>query len=378
MPQSKHLYQVVYQSLLSEIEGGIYPEGARLPSENDLAQRFNVSQITTKKALNMLVEKGLIVRRPGLGSFICHLETVPVITSQPYREDAFHKNLIGVLMEDFTSSYGIDMLRAIEKSATEKGYHLCVKRSMGDQHKEESAISRFCDLHVAGLLVMPTHGSHYNTEILRLVVEGFPLVFIDRFLSGIPAPYVGADNKRAAADLTEALLLRGHTKIAMITAPTKEATTLGERYDGFVDAQKSYGIKFDRRYLLDSIYSTLPSTDPTETISTEVSRISAFLKEQKEVTAVFATEYGIATMVKRACHEAGIRIPEDISLVCFDGPSGPEDEIFFTHIRQNESEIGDMAVNILISQINNDSKQQSIKQQSVPAILVEGISVRSI
>ena len=64
------LYKKIYDDLLEAIEKGIYPPGSKLPSEKELMEQYNVSRITSKKALEMLADRNIIVRMPGKGSFV--------------------------------------------------------------------------------------------------------------------------------------------------------------------------------------------------------------------------------------------------------------------------------------------------------------------
>ena len=64
------MYKKIYDDLLEAIEKGIYPPGSKLPSEKELMEQYNVSRITSKKALEMLADRNIIVRMPGKGSFV--------------------------------------------------------------------------------------------------------------------------------------------------------------------------------------------------------------------------------------------------------------------------------------------------------------------
>ncbi len=64
------LYQQLMQRLRSEIGAGEYAAGARIPSEQELTQRYGVSRVTVRKALSELTQDGLLVRRQGKGTFV--------------------------------------------------------------------------------------------------------------------------------------------------------------------------------------------------------------------------------------------------------------------------------------------------------------------
>ncbi len=71
------LYHQLYEILRSNIEKGLWKPGDMLPTEAEINERYGVSQITSRKALNMLVDGGVIRRQRGKGSFVAR----PVITS---------------------------------------------------------------------------------------------------------------------------------------------------------------------------------------------------------------------------------------------------------------------------------------------------------
>ena len=62
-------YLQIYQELLAQINQGTYPPGSKLPSEKELAEAYNVSRITSKKAMDTLAADGVISRTPGRGTF---------------------------------------------------------------------------------------------------------------------------------------------------------------------------------------------------------------------------------------------------------------------------------------------------------------------
>ena len=67
---SRPIYERIFETLREEIIQRKYNVGDRVPSEKELADEYNVSRITSKKALEMLAEERLIVRKPGRGSFV--------------------------------------------------------------------------------------------------------------------------------------------------------------------------------------------------------------------------------------------------------------------------------------------------------------------
>ena len=68
VPSDRPLYRQVVDRLRREIAG--MPAGARIDSEPQLTNRFGVSRLTVARAIEILVDEGLVDRRQGLGSFV--------------------------------------------------------------------------------------------------------------------------------------------------------------------------------------------------------------------------------------------------------------------------------------------------------------------
>ena len=64
------LYQQLMTRLKNDILAGVYPSGARIPSEQLLCETYGVSRVTVRKAMLDLVQEGLLVRKQGKGTFV--------------------------------------------------------------------------------------------------------------------------------------------------------------------------------------------------------------------------------------------------------------------------------------------------------------------
>src|SRR3546814_9591408 len=68
-------YVLVASRLLDEIDSGVYPVGSLLPTESELMERFDVSRHTAREAMRELQSRGLVVRRPGIGTRVVSKQT---------------------------------------------------------------------------------------------------------------------------------------------------------------------------------------------------------------------------------------------------------------------------------------------------------------
>lgn len=372
MNDNQPLYQKLYNSIYDKIMSGEYSDGEKLPTEKELAAQFDVSNITSKKALEMLADNGLIKRIPGKGSFVLkstedNKENVP--------KRGIHSPIIGVVLSDFTESYGTNLLSGIEEEASKNNCFIVPKRSYGNQELENDAIDSLVDMGVDGIIVMPVHGEHYNPKILKLIMDGYPLVLMDCDLKGIPAAFVGTDNVDAAKVAADYLLKRGHRKISFISTPPKDTTTIEDRITGFILSHAEHGVKVDETIWETNLVSTLPGMDNEHNIEADCDKIKSLLLNNPDITCIFVTEYNLALLVMRAVKSLNKTVPEDISILCFDGPYNNIGDYFFTHIRQKEKEIGGTSVQFVLKLIKNE---EITEKTYLKAVLVEGQSVKSI
>ena len=130
------MYETIYNDLLEGIRNGTYPAGSRLPSEKELAGQYGVSRITSKKALELLAERGMISRMPGRGSFV--LETAvkqtarystPQIpeTNGQAQEIRQTGRTIGVILDSFDSDHVANYLRSMERECSRRGINMLLK-----------------------------------------------------------------------------------------------------------------------------------------------------------------------------------------------------------------------------------------------------------
>jgi GntR family transcriptional regulator len=89
-------YIQIAEQIRGQIADGLYPEGSRIPTENELAQSQEVSRPTVRQALDLLVREGRLVRVKGSGTFVAQPKLVHESTSfvTGYREESRKKSRI--------------------------------------------------------------------------------------------------------------------------------------------------------------------------------------------------------------------------------------------------------------------------------------------
>ncbi|MFB5189287.1 GntR family transcriptional regulator [Alicyclobacillus fastidiosus] len=376
------LYLQVYHAIKNAIENGQFQEGEILPTESELMEKFGVSRITTNRALQILASEGIVTRKTGVGTFVGKTRPVsdalrsPDNTSSNRDEDNFPTPgglpLVGIVVPFLTGTFGQIIVSTTEQILNKRGMSIVLAASYGSQQNEQACIHRLVECGVKGLIVLPVNGPYYNDAILSLRVDRFPVVLVDKSLPGIPLPYVTSDNYGAAKELTDYLISLGHKNIAFYTLPLHGTSTLMDRLDGFTDSLKSHGITAESEYHL-----TLSEGRISNGKGQQVNGISDFLNKHPEVTAVFAVEDSLAQNVYDASLNIGRKVPDELSIVCFDG--GPVKNGFwdFTHVIQDEAEMARHCVRILDDLWSSD-KEKALEPVVLPCRIQVAQSTASV
>jgi DNA-binding LacI/PurR family transcriptional regulator/DNA-binding transcriptional regulator YhcF (GntR family) len=353
------LYEQLYRFVLGEIHAGRLAPGARVPSEKDLADKFHVSRITSKRALEKLVLDGLIQRARGRGSFVAlgakatDQDLRSVDAPQQIVAQGTPPPLVGLLIPESTDVFGSHLVRTIESQLRRQQIRILLCRTEGRRELEEAAIDDCLALGVKGLIVCPVHGEYYNERLLRLVLDHFPIVLVDRYLRGIPVCSVCTDNRSAAKELTNHLISQGHRHFAFITVPPAGTSSIEDRLLGMKDAIDEHGLQFNVEEDTVHVYSTLPGAmmHRSQDIARDVEAIHAYAERHPQVTVYIACEFPMVLLARQVMDEMGRAAPADYVLACFDAPPSPFGTSPITYIEQDEEQMGCDAVELLLTQI---------------------------
>ncbi|WP_341279947.1 GntR family transcriptional regulator [Paenibacillus sp. FSL H8-0537] len=363
----KPRYEQMYLMLREKIQIGDYTVGDRIPSEKELMEEFSVSRITSKKALDMLVQDGYIMRQPGRGSFVIEHAIQEQVEASPAQDPVAaartQQIVLGLIMEDFSDSYGKEMLSEMERTAQALGVYLMLRISFSQPDVEEKAIQMLRQYGVDGLIIYPTRGQNFSPEILKLVIDKFPHVLVDRYLKWTDTTAISSDNVEATKMGVQHLFNHGHRHIGLLASRVTDNVAIEERIEGFVQAHAEGGILLDRSSWLTDMNWTSNDNSSSHLIDKYVKIIQQMLREHPRITALFAMEYELALIAKEAVEKMGLQIPQQISIICFDSPQSTSALYPFTHLEQNEKEIGRLAVNNVLELIQGATLPSKISLQ---------------
>ena len=138
------LYKQIQNDIRRSIQSGELPAGALVPSEKELAQRYGVSQITSKNALNGLVEEGFLVRYRGKGTFVRSRALLKD------RSPGRIRKTIAIILPTMKTKIDQQLLDGLERYCAEREYDLLIRISRESQEEESRAIEQFRERGVDG------------------------------------------------------------------------------------------------------------------------------------------------------------------------------------------------------------------------------------
>jgi len=381
------LYESVYNHIKKQIQERRYQPGDLLPTEQELMEQFGVSRMTTGRALQLLTLEGAIIRKPGVGTFVSDPSSLSGDAAHnadsPPAPTGFRlrglgpgapqvRGQVGFVIPFLGQSFGPTLLQELERGFSADKLTLSVACSYGSQEIEAEAVTRLVAAGAQGLIVFPVNGEFYNPAILRLHLEGLPIVLVDKQLTGIPVPCVTTDNAMAARRLTEHLIQLGHRCIAYFSQNWDDTSTLVERRAGFRETIEQYGLERSPEWDLLTIPWDSDTVDGLD--AKQVRVIADFLLSHPDVTAVFATDDRLAEYWVAAAVQTGRKVPHDLSIVCFDGPPPHAGHWAFTRALQDQETMAREAVRILSSLLESDAVGDVSTVIRVPAHICIGES----
>lgn len=335
--------------LMDEIEGGVYGEGGKLPSERALADRFGVSRTSVRECLNILVKDGLLVRIVGKGTFIAGAANIPVCSTADSRNLAF---LIGQNIFQFVQPGYTRILIGAEQTCREYGYSLLF-HSVTDEETDPKPRLLPGD-GIRGCLVA---GGLRKKSLERILDWGVPVVLTDLVVDGSMSA-VGPDYASGTRQALEHLVGLGHRKVGFVGFPNSE------KYQAFWRKLEKLDLRYNPHWVQ---FLQLPDVEPG--ILAGYHAMQAMLAGGSLPTAILATNDLVAMGVIEALKLAGIAVPGDISVIGYDD-LGRDQNPPLTTIGSYPEEVGRRAARILMEQLDGDPAPSRV---AVPTeLLVRG------
>ena len=212
---------------------------------------------------------------------------------------------IGLLVTDCTNPFYSALIREVERVAAGHNYALLLATSNEDPAKEAAGVRLLIERRIDGLLLSPV--SVDAPHIRPLVRGALPSVLLARRPRNYRGAFIGTDNIQAARLGVRHLLDLGHRRIAHVTRLDTVASAV-DRLEGYRQELKRARLRFDP----DLVMAAPQTADGARAMA------PALLALRPRPTAVFTYSDLQAVGLLLAFQEAGVRVPDDMSLVGFD------------------------------------------------------------
>ena len=232
------MYEQIQNELMEQIQSGVFQPGDRIPSEKELAERYHVSRITAVKALTELALNGYIYRVQGRGSFANpldkHLKPSALKLGGVPKNDG-EPCPVSVLIPEHADYRSGSIIQGITQTLQypECFVHLVLTHS---NQLEEYALEQALKSGCAGVILFPVDCEVYSDTILRMHLNKFPLVLIDRCFRAYRAAASAATTKKAAGSPWSICQSLGHRNICFIADSSFREQVASVRYGAYVAA----------------------------------------------------------------------------------------------------------------------------------------------
>ncbi|MET4591598.1 LacI family DNA-binding transcriptional regulator [Arthrobacter sp. 754] len=306
---------------------------ARLPRLEDVAEHAGVSHQTVSRVIN---------NHPNV-SKATREKVEAAIAELGYRRNTAARSLvtrrsqtIGVLGSELSQYGPANTMLGVEQAARDAGYFVSIAalRSVS-RDAIFDALRHFTDQSVDGIAVLVPHSE--TLKILEEYNAGVPVIAVGS-LGNAAVSGAMVDQKRGAEIAVGHLIDLGHRRIGHVAGPS-DWTDGVLRAEGWRNALRNAGLPHD--LLLEGDWSAGSGYD-----------LGRQLAVERTATALFVGNDQMALGILRAFNEAGVRVPDDVSVVGFDDQ--PESGYFtppLTTVRQDFEELGRRCMDIMLKEI---------------------------
>ncbi|BBI35036.1 hypothetical protein KCTCHS21_44350 [Cohnella abietis] len=268
--------------------------------------------------------------------------------------------MIGVLLPFFEFHYANTLFAGLESALSSSGYHVVIRKIEKAYGDETVAVRDLIELGVEGLAIVAIQDEHFMPDILRLVLDDFPLVFVEKNIRDLKANNVYSDTEKAGFLMGSYLAAQADNPVGLVTYPSQFSLGVKERTYGFQMGLVQNGLSplsEDNQLIVP--FELLRDRNQLDE-HFECAAITDFITQRTELKAIAAADAFLAKLVCRACEKSG---RDDMKVVCVDYPAFHSQHVYpIAYVDQSPYELGQSAANVLISAIHSQEKQEIVLQ----------------
>ena len=310
----------------------------KAPTINDVAALAGVSKRTVTRVINRS-SKVKDATRVKIQKAIEELNFAP---NRQARGLAASRSFLIGLVYDVPTLFINDIQKGILGIIEDQGFELVVHACDVGQEGLVENITRFVNrAHLDGVIILPPVSDIVGIG-QKLEKAGCRYVRVTSDISDDTSRLVVTDYLSAISDMTRHLVNLGHRDIGFIAGPRNHLSSR-MRHEAFIKALESHGLKLLPEMVVEGEY----------TYDSGIKAAHELLSRERRPTAIFAANDEMAFGAIKVAHQLGLKIPEDLSMVGFDGTSFSTFVVpsLSTIIRQTDR-IARVATQKMLAQIN--------------------------
>lgn len=253
--------------------------------------------------------------------------------------------IVGILVPGLDNGYITEIVSGIDQELSQSDYDLMLYTTHRFRGKESLYVKTIANGLVDGLILLVPHNSENYLEALP--TDDFPYVLVDQIDTTHQSTSVDATNWQGAYDAVTYLISLGHRRVGFITGHLS-LNSARERLDGYRAALQHHHLPIEDCLIVEGDYSTKSGYTAAKQL----------LALKSTPTAIFAANDLTAFGVYDAVLEAGLHIPDQMSVIGFDDvPLASLVYPKLTTIRQPLVQIGRVAVRLLLERLEDPEKE---------------------
>lgn len=303
----------------------------------DVAKKANVSKSTVSQFINERYEFMSAQTKERIKKAVEELNYMPNSVARSLTQK--RTSTIGVIVANILHSFSTQVIRSIEDVCNKSDVHVIVCNADDDPEKERNYIEMLKAKQVDGLIIFPTGG---NVELYKkMVMEKYPLVFVDRMVEDSGVSTILLDNEKASELLVNHLCENDYRRIAFITTSLeRQLTPRMERLQGYKKGLKKNSLPYNEKFCVGARKSQIQESLQT-----------MFAQDPPPDSLVCGNDLSLLEAMK-FIRKKGLKVPADVGLVSID--EVPYSEVLdptLTVVAQPAFEMGADAADLLLKKI---------------------------
>jgi GntR family transcriptional regulator, arabinose operon transcriptional repressor len=230
------------EDFADDIRKGKYPIDASLPAENKLAESYGVSRSTIRRMISLLTDKGDLFREPHKGVWI-NPEGKASFKMSANKYGQYAKTQvysIAVVWAAVPDALAVGISEGIKKYAKEHNLAFQMFVSEEGHEKVLDIFEHIEDYGIDGIIVLPYESEEYRQGLKKLNDKNFPIICVDRSISGVEVSSIEVDNAYGMYSATNNLIMK-YQRPVYFFGPETNNRPQKLRYDGYCRAMVDAG-----------------------------------------------------------------------------------------------------------------------------------------